>query len=300
MALSSSPTGCKGCQDLSRRVADLETRLSALFESDAQHRSLESVVRLGPCLNPFSVNLDATVQADQKGPPSDPAMTQFSDMERKATSTPLSSDHETAKTRSKLYHTQGARPKPGIKRSATAIYTPNPNRVDSVNASSPFIEVRHKRRKKSPSLPQDLQLSNKFDILSEEDFPPLQAPALRCNAYSDPSSNSSPLMTLKARRNIAKEPAFRVECINGPLTVAKHTSTPDPYPAAVNLSAQRLDPAAPSQSQPGPEGPRPLFAPVTAIIGDSIIRKIRFFNAKTCCFPGATGLMMYRVVDLSY
>ncbi|KAF3856937.1 hypothetical protein F7725_017660, partial [Dissostichus mawsoni] len=34
--------------------------------------------------------------------------------------------------------------------------------------------------------------------------------------------------------------------------------------------------------------PRPLFAPTTLIIGDSIIRNIRFFNAATRCLPGAT------------
>lgn len=32
----------------------------------------------------------------------------------------------------------------------------------------------------------------------------------------------------------------------------------------------------------------PLFSPTTLIIGDSIIRKIRFFDAVTHCFPGAT------------
>uniref|UniRef100_A0A7N6AHW4 SGNH hydrolase-type esterase domain-containing protein n=1 Tax=Anabas testudineus TaxID=64144 RepID=A0A7N6AHW4_ANATE len=34
--------------------------------------------------------------------------------------------------------------------------------------------------------------------------------------------------------------------------------------------------------------PQPLFSPTTLIVGDSITRQIRFFNAATHCFPGAT------------
>uniref|UniRef100_A0A3P9LB78 SGNH hydrolase-type esterase domain-containing protein n=1 Tax=Oryzias latipes TaxID=8090 RepID=A0A3P9LB78_ORYLA len=44
----------------------------------------------------------------------------------------------------------------------------------------------------------------------------------------------------------------------------------------------------PVGAAPAPASPPPLFAPSTAIIGDSIIRKVRFFNAVTHCFPGAT------------
>lgn len=34
--------------------------------------------------------------------------------------------------------------------------------------------------------------------------------------------------------------------------------------------------------------PRPLFSPTTLIVGDSIIRNVRFFSATTRRFPGAT------------
>ena len=37
----------------------------------------------------------------------------------------------------------------------------------------------------------------------------------------------------------------------------------------------------------GPEGTRPLFPPTTLIIGDSITRHLRFYNARTVCMPGA-------------
>uniref|UniRef100_A0A8C7WUX5 Uncharacterized protein n=1 Tax=Oryzias sinensis TaxID=183150 RepID=A0A8C7WUX5_9TELE len=52
-------------------------------------------------------------------------------------------------------------------------------------------------------------------------------------------------------------------------------------------------------SAPAPASPPPLFAPTTAIIGDSIIRKVRFFNAVTHCFPGATVLdILEKLPDL--
>uniref|UniRef100_A0A3B5A9A4 SGNH hydrolase-type esterase domain-containing protein n=1 Tax=Stegastes partitus TaxID=144197 RepID=A0A3B5A9A4_9TELE len=72
------------------------------------------------------------------------------------------------------------------------------------------------------------------------------------------------------------------------------TSTPC-EPASWTLVAPRHR-RAPSKSSPSPvdlrnsspASPRPLFPPTTLIIGDSITRNIRFFNATTRCFPGAT------------
>lgn len=37
-----------------------------------------------------------------------------------------------------------------------------------------------------------------------------------------------------------------------------------------------------------PAGPQPLFPPTALLIGDSITRKVRFFNAITHCLPGVT------------
>lgn len=51
-------------------------------------------------------------------------------------------------------------------------------------------------------------------------------------------------------------------------------------------------PLQPSSSRSGAtrseQQPQPLFPTNTLIIGDSIIRNVRFFNAATHCFPGAT------------
>lgn len=48
-----------------------------------------------------------------------------------------------------------------------------------------------------------------------------------------------------------------------------------------------VETAPPNSPQSAPP-PLPLFPPSTIIIGDSIIRNVRFFNATTHCFPGAT------------
>ncbi|KAK7915894.1 hypothetical protein WMY93_011655 [Mugilogobius chulae] len=38
-----------------------------------------------------------------------------------------------------------------------------------------------------------------------------------------------------------------------------------------------------------PSSPRPLFTPTTMIVGDSIIKRVRFFNAVSYCFPGCNS-----------
>ena len=43
-----------------------------------------------------------------------------------------------------------------------------------------------------------------------------------------------------------------------------------------------------SQAGPLKSGPRPLFPPSVLVIGDSIIKHVRYFNAITHCLPGAT------------
>lgn len=46
--------------------------------------------------------------------------------------------------------------------------------------------------------------------------------------------------------------------------------------------------SASDSAPPLPPPPRSLFSPTTLIVGDSIIRNCRFFNAVTHCLPGAT------------
>ena len=63
--------------------------------------------------------------------------------------------------------------------------------------------------------------------------------------------------------------------------------TPHPQSATSTQGAE-TDPVPSSRTSPRPSTPRPLISPTTLIVGDSIIRDIRFFNATTHCFPGAT------------
>uniref|UniRef100_A0A3B3DWF6 SGNH hydrolase-type esterase domain-containing protein n=1 Tax=Oryzias melastigma TaxID=30732 RepID=A0A3B3DWF6_ORYME len=59
---------------------------------------------------------------------------------------------------------------------------------------------------------------------------------------------------------------------------------------AAAVAQVRSAASTPVSASPAPASPPPLFFLTTAIIGDSIIRKVRFFNAVTHCFPGATVL----------
>lgn len=64
-------------------------------------------------------------------------------------------------------------------------------------------------------------------------------------------------------------------------------------------SLQSTDPRQPQLQPFSPPCPQPLFPPTTLIVGDSIMRNIRFFNATTHCFPGATVTkIMNKLPDL--
>lgn len=64
-----------------------------------------------------------------------------------------------------------------------------------------------------------------------------------------------------------------------------------PRCAATSTLPQPSPPAAVSEEPPhrSPPQPQPLFPPTALLVGDSIIRYCKFFNATTHCFPGATA-----------
>uniref|UniRef100_A0A3P9HNY2 SGNH hydrolase-type esterase domain-containing protein n=1 Tax=Oryzias latipes TaxID=8090 RepID=A0A3P9HNY2_ORYLA len=68
------------------------------------------------------------------------------------------------------------------------------------------------------------------------------------------------------------------------LALSHHPSAPA---LAQCVPPSFASPAPISQQHPF-SYPQPLFAPTTLLVGDSIIRRCRFFNATTHCFPGAT------------
>ena len=57
-------------------------------------------------------------------------------------------------------------------------------------------------------------------------------------------------------------------------------------------SSQVTSPPHSSYVNPQSDFPWPLFPPTTLLVGDSIIRNVRFFNATTHGFPGATVHVM--------
>ncbi|XP_061086404.1 uncharacterized protein LOC133121220 [Conger conger] len=125
---------------------------------------------------------------------------------------------------------------------------------------------RQGRRTSLPPVPEELRLTNTF-----------QKPDRR---------SSHQAATSASRRRILRE-----------AVISRSGGSPDPDPMR---SPPRSDVAALPQplpartrspgpmKEPVPSQPRPLFSPTTLIVGDSITRKLRFANAATHCFPGAT------------
>lgn len=75
--------------------------------------------------------------------------------------------------------------------------------------------------------------------------------------------------------------------------------TPAPAPAPAPLPGCRPKMTARRSQAPDSgvassphRSPPPLFRPTTLIIGDSIVKNIRYFNAITRCFPGATAAVI--------
>lgn len=98
-----------------------------------------------------------------------------------------------------------------------------------------------------------------------------------------------------ARRRLLKEAVRRRS--GGLLSHSRDGAAPAGAGAGTAESPPLLPPRSRSMDRPPAscESPyphrvplRPLFPPSTVLFGDSIIRNIRFFNATTHCFPGAT------------
>ena len=126
-----------------------------------------------------------------------------------------------------------------------------------------------------------LELSNRYGPLSAATpSVPVPLPGDRGPA----SASSVKSSTSSSRRNIVKEAALRaIRSGESPRTEVIRE------PTATGVPRSQSPPTPTTQQRgPSPPPPRPLFTPTTAIVGDSIIRHVRFFNATTYCFPGAT------------
>ncbi len=182
------------------------------------------------------------------------------------------------------------------------------------NREAPWSEVVVRGHGRCVALsPPSITTSNRFDILSTVEFPVLKATA---SVLSNPPRRDPALAAAAARAlPVSGDPAPtgtsaapppvaggeymavhpRVKPPSSTLSSSAHrrllkeavrrNSGSFPHRDSVKTPQGKVPPA-PLGSSPSP---RPLFPPTTAIIGDSIIRHVRFFNAVTRCFPGSTA-----------
>ncbi len=135
--LTTVSSDCESCSRLSLKVKELEGRISTLYQIQEDERLLDTLVLVGPAAAAVAMaELDSTVPCAGAVSPTRPA---------------------------DPWTLLGARPK------APVSSTPNPQEQ--------WTRVCHPKRHKksfsqSPPL-QDIQLSNRFDVLNEQDFPPL-------------------------------------------------------------------------------------------------------------------------------
>ncbi|CAJ1069696.1 Borealin%2C partial [Xyrichtys novacula] len=178
---------------------------------------------------------------------------------------------------------------------------PTHSSTPKLKGQQTWLEVAQRGRRTTaaervPSPPR-LSLSNRFLALRDEapavpvpaPAPPLltvPAPAEAAPRMSNSDLAPRPSSTGILRRRLLKEAVSRR---SERLPRAGNNLTP---PASAHC---RQSPSPAQVERPTSEGfsactpaPHPLFPPTTLIIGDSITRYIRFFNAITHCFPGAT------------
>ncbi|CAJ1052995.1 uncharacterized protein LOC115567150 [Xyrichtys novacula] len=100
-------------------------------------------------------------------------------------------------------------------------------------------------------------------------------------------SSESRTASSAARRRFLREAVRRNSA--GPATAASdRDGRPSPLPQPSTAPPSPPSPAISSTSGTGAMQPLQLFPPTTLIVGDSITQGIRFFNATTHSFPGAT------------
>ncbi|KAL7392221.1 hypothetical protein ABVT39_021382 [Epinephelus coioides] len=182
---------------------------------------------------------------------------------------------------------------------------PWPSSCSTPNHQSSWAEVVIRGRKtavEGTASPPRLSLSNHFAFLSGDNptlthydldpspstasSPPaaggVQQVALR-SAEGPHQQLSSQAMTSASQRNILKEAVLRRS--QSPQYPKPGDNPPHGTASLQHSSARTLLPVTPGHS---PDTDCPPPSPATLIVGDSIVRNIRFFNAATRCFPGAT------------
>ena len=180
---------------------------------------------------------------------------------------------------------------------------PRPSSYSTPDHHPSWTEVVVRGRKRGPvtASPPRLSLSNHYAALpGDTPAPPVDASTLQpqvansagetCHTDVGPTLRSEPRTeTSASRRRIVKEAVLR-RSGRHPTSALTVTHPPGPdaagSPPHSSARSRSVDPT-PSRSETREplHSPHPLVSPTTLIVGDSITRNIRFFNATTRCFP---------------
>lgn len=260
-------TGCQGCIDLAKKIEELEGRISTLHQIQKSEKFLDSVITFGPTQDTGEMDstVPQTINCDVTS-------------NNPKSSSPKITDH---------WIHLGAKPK--ASKMSHGIQN-NPGSLGSGYEGN-----------KSSSLPCEIKLTNRYSVLSSDDFPPLGRPI-----DSDPTQGPFPSLSESARTDVATPGQSNRRATK----VGKLVFTPAPgtRPAEVCTSDPRvlnqsgtntlLPPRIHNRVSPNTalaesnlsgsnmQRPQRNVGP-TLIIGDSIIRNVRSESAKCYCFPGA-------------
>ena len=271
-------SGCDSCAHLAVKIAELEGRISTLYQI-REAELLMDTITFGP------TQTDSICPSVSGSSASGPDVTPVA---AEATAPPApaaaaaANPPDTAADNSWIGHE--------AKRKVPISSTPS--------VPQPWSQVTVRRKGGySPRAPRyNIQLENKFAPLGsptahEEPQHPSPSPPPR-RSHSSPSLQMPPPAKhdcpshSRTRRSIpmftpAPRRAFAPRSIH-PILATSPPRVKSPPPITAPTSLNHEIPHTNSTS------PRPLFPLTTLIVGDSITRGIRFFNAITHCFPGAT------------
>ncbi|CAJ1059683.1 hypothetical protein D4764_12G0010930 [Xyrichtys novacula] len=265
MAPHSSPSGCASCACLAEKIQELERRISTLYQIQEAEKLMDTIVFRTP-------HPDSTGSSDP-----DPAAPNTS-LPAAATTSPPPAHPSVSSTR------LGSQPK--AKPEPPASSTP------SLQEHQSCITARTGKTRLPPQSPLfHLHLENRFNTLDLHDFPPLPAGSQPMSTRLSHGSSSSPPSPSRPPRVPDHPHAGALRRRSVPcFTPAPRLARVPPVLSPMSFLAS--SPPPPTYSSPVTQSPRPLFPPTTLIVGDSIMKNIRFFNAITRCFPGA------RVLDI--
>lgn len=178
------PHRCDGCLQKSQSIAELERRISDLYWIRDEEKLLDSVITLGAGPPVDAAKLDSTIPATDAAPPvPGKAATAFASQLVAGPGGAIAPAGQVASVpQSHLqpddhWFLLGAKPK--LLPAAALDFTPDPRRraLSSTLWHQPWQSVADDRkgRRTSPQPPCEIQLSNRYDILSLQDFPPLRA-----------------------------------------------------------------------------------------------------------------------------